>query len=102
MTWGSDLPVRYAIRVFGDSVSLADVAWVYPTLPTTGGGRMILDIRNERNLHQLDYALSEMDVRTTKSRLRGGDDLRDRRPRARRARREDAWPTRWTGISCAR
>lgn len=71
VVWGSDLPVRYAIRIWGDSVSLADVAWVYPTLPTTGGGRMILDIRNERNLRHLDYALSEMDVRTTKSRLRG-------------------------------
>jgi translocation and assembly module TamB len=71
VTWGSDLPVRYAIRVYGDSVSLKDVAWVYPTLPTTGGGKMILDIRNENNLHRLDYALSEMDVRTTKSRLRG-------------------------------
>ena len=69
--WGSDLPVRYAVRVWGDSVSLADVAWVYPTLPTTGGGRMILDIRNERNLNQLDYALSAMDVRTTKSHLKG-------------------------------
>jgi translocation and assembly module TamB len=71
VVWGSDLPVRYAVRVWGDSVSLRDVAWVYPTLPTTGGGRMILDIRNERNLRHLDYALSGMDVRTTKSRLRG-------------------------------
>jgi translocation and assembly module TamB len=71
VTWGSDLPVRYALRIWGDSVSLKDVAWVYPTLPTTGGGTMVLDIRNERNLNQLDYALSEMDVRTTKSRLRG-------------------------------
>ena len=71
VTWGSDLPVRYAIRIFGDSVSLKDVAWVYPTLPTTGGGTMILDIKNERDLHQLDYALSAMDVRTTKSRLLG-------------------------------
>ncbi len=71
VTWGSDLPVRYAVRVWGDSVSLADVAWVYPTLPRTGGGRMVLDIRNERNLKQLDYALSQMDVRTTRSRLRG-------------------------------
>ncbi len=70
--WGSDLPVRYAVRVFGDSVSLRDVAWVYPTLPRTGGGSMVLDIRNERNLHQLDYAITQMDVRTTKSRLRGG------------------------------
>jgi translocation and assembly module TamB len=71
VVWGSDLPVRYAVRIWGDSVSLKDVAWVYPTLPTTGGGTMILDIRNERNLSQLDYALSELDVRTTKSRLRG-------------------------------
>jgi translocation and assembly module TamB len=71
ITWGSDLPVRYAIRIWGDSVSLNDVAWVYPTLPRTGGGTMILDIRNERNLKQLDYAISSMDVRTTKSRLLG-------------------------------
>jgi translocation and assembly module TamB len=71
ITWGSDLPVRYAIRIWGDSVSLKDVAWVYPTLPRTGGGSMVLDIRNERNLHRLDYALSKMDVRTTKSRLVG-------------------------------
>src|SRR5215211_2333221 len=71
ITWGSDLPVRYAIRIWGDSVSLNDVAWVYPTLPRTGGGKMILDIRNERNLKQLDYAITEMDVRTTKSRLIG-------------------------------
>jgi translocation and assembly module TamB len=71
IVWGSDLPVRYAIRIWGDSVSLADVAWVYPTLPRTGGGRMVLDIKNERDLHQLDYAIHEMDVRTTKSRLKG-------------------------------
>ena len=71
VVWGSDLPVRYAIRIWGDSVSLNDVAWVYPTLPRTGGGTMILDIKNERNLKQLDYAITEMDVRTTKSRLRG-------------------------------
>ena len=69
--WGSDLPVRYAVRVWGDSVSLRDVAWVYPTLPTTGGGTMVLDIENERDLRQLDYALSDLDVRTMKSRLRG-------------------------------
>jgi translocation and assembly module TamB len=71
ITWGSDLPVRYAIRIWGDSVSLNDVAWVYPTLPRTGGGKMILDIRNERNLQRLDYAITSMDVRSTKSRLLG-------------------------------
>ena len=71
VTWGSDLPVRYAVHVVGDSVSLADVAWVYPTLPTTGGGRLNLDIVNERELQKLDYVVRDMDVRTTKSRLRG-------------------------------
>ena len=40
--WGNDLPIRYAIDVTGDSVSLNDVAWVYATLPRTGGGRMKL------------------------------------------------------------
>ncbi|MCC6316198.1 MAG: translocation/assembly module TamB domain-containing protein [Gemmatimonadaceae bacterium] len=69
--WGSDLPARYDLKVRGDSVSLADVDWVYPTLPTTGGGSMDLTIRNERDLHVLDYVLSNMDVETTGSRLRG-------------------------------
>src|SRR3954469_7723504 len=71
VVWGSDLPVRYYLHIIGDSVSMADVAWVYPTLPTTGGGKMVLDIRNERNLSLLDYAITDMDVRSTKSRLRG-------------------------------
>ncbi len=69
--WGSDLPVRYDLHVVADSVSLADVHWVYPTLPTTGGGSTVLDIRNERNLHVLDYKLTKLDVRSTRSRLRG-------------------------------
>ena len=71
VVWGSDLPVRYAVHVTGDSVSLADVAWVYPTLPTTGGGTMKLDIVNERELNKLDYVIHDMDVRSTGSRLRG-------------------------------
>lgn len=69
--WGSDLPTRYDLTIRGDSVSLADVAWVYPTLPVTGGGRLTLKITNERDLDILDYALSDLDVHTTKSRLQG-------------------------------
>ena len=71
VVWGSDLPVRYAIHFTGDSVSLSDVAWVYPTLPTTGGGKMKLNIENERELQKLDYVIHDMDVRSTRSRLRG-------------------------------
>lgn len=71
IVWGSDLDTRYDLRIVGDSVSLADVNWVYPTLPTTGGGSMVLNIKNEQNLKIIDYALSNMDVRTTRSRLLG-------------------------------
>jgi translocation and assembly module TamB len=72
VVWGSDLPIRYAIDVVGDSVSLADVAWVYPTMPTTGGGKMHLSIRNDpKKLEVLDYALSRMDVRSTGSHITG-------------------------------
>ena len=71
VVWGSDLPIRYYLHIIGDSVSLSDVAWVYPTLPTTGGGKMVLDIRSERNPQFLDYILTSMDVRTTRSRLLG-------------------------------
>lgn len=69
--WGSDLPTRYDLTFVSDSLSLADVAWVYPTLPKTGGGRMTLHIGNGRDLRQLEYALRDMDVRTMNSRLRG-------------------------------
>lgn len=72
VVWGSGLPTRYDLSIVADTVSLADIAWVYPTLPLTGGGRMHLAIRNDaRNLRVIDYALSRMDVRTTGSRLRG-------------------------------
>ena len=69
--WGSDLPMRYDVRIRGDSVSLSDVTWVYDGLPATGGGKMDLHIQNERDLHVIDYALQNMDMRTMDSRLRG-------------------------------
>ncbi|MHB1222895.1 MAG: translocation/assembly module TamB domain-containing protein [Gemmatimonadaceae bacterium] len=72
IVWGSDLPIRYDIRAESDSVALADFAWVHQTLPRTGGGAMRLHIHNDPDdLHVLNYALSDLDVRTTKSRLRG-------------------------------
>ena len=72
IVWGSRLPTRYDVEIKGDSVSLADIAWVYPTLPTTGSGSMRLHILSRRaNPRVIDYAISGMDVRTTGSRLRG-------------------------------
>ncbi|MHB1095173.1 MAG: translocation/assembly module TamB domain-containing protein [Gemmatimonadaceae bacterium] len=69
--WGNGLPTRYDVRIRGDSVSLRDVAWVWDGLPSTGGGRMDLHIRNESNLSVMDYAVENMDIRTMNSRLRG-------------------------------
>jgi translocation and assembly module TamB len=72
IVWGSDLPVRYDLTIRGDSIALKDVAWVYPTLPTTGGGKATLHIGNEReNLHIIDYKLTNMDVASTGSHLIG-------------------------------
>lgn len=72
LVWGSDLPVRYDVHVHGDSVSLVDVGWVYPTLPRTGGGVTDLDIRTEpRDLRLTDFILTHMDVRSTRSHLTG-------------------------------
>lgn len=70
--WGSDLPVRYDVAVRGDSVSLNDVNWVYPTLPRTGGGSVNLAIKNDpKNLQVVDFKLQKMDMHSTKSHLTG-------------------------------
>jgi translocation and assembly module TamB len=69
--WGAGQPTRFDLAIHADTVSLADVAWVYPTLPTEGGGRIDLLIRSQEDPRIIDYVLSNMDVRTTDSRLRG-------------------------------
>ncbi len=69
--WGSDRPMRYDIHVRGDTVSMRDIAWVWNGLPSTGGGRMDLHIRNERDLRVMDYLLQNVDVQSVHSRLRG-------------------------------
>jgi len=70
--WGSDLPVRYDIIIHGNQVALEDVNWVYPPLPTTGGGSVDLAIRNDpQNMQILDFRLSNMDVKTTGSHVTG-------------------------------
>lgn len=72
IVWGSDLPVRYDAQVVGDSVSMADIAWIDDALPTTGGGSVVLRIANSvEDLEILEYELTSLDVRTHGSRLRG-------------------------------
>jgi translocation and assembly module TamB len=70
--WKQRGPVRYDVQVAGDKVSLSDIAWVYPTLPREGSGRMLLHIVNdERDPRIIDYRITRMDVRAEKSRLIG-------------------------------
>ena len=72
VVWGSDLPVRYDVDVHGDTVAMKDIAWLTETFPRTGTGTMDLRIRNDpRQLNVLTYAISNMDVQSLNSRLRG-------------------------------
>ena len=72
MVWGSKLPMRYDIRIQGDTVAMADVAWIDESLPRTGGGSTELTIRNDpKNLSVMEYALHKMDARSMRSRITG-------------------------------
>lgn len=70
--WGRPAPLRYAIRVESDSVSLEDIAWISPAIPTPGQGRMQLDINSDPDdPRSIDYVIRKMDVRAHRSRLVG-------------------------------
>jgi translocation and assembly module TamB len=70
--WGGGLPTRYDLTVRGDSVSMRDVAWIYPTLPRTGGGTVTLRIVSQAdNPRVIEYRLQNMDARSLDSRLLG-------------------------------
>lgn len=70
--WGGDDPTHYDVHVTGDTVSLADVGWIHPGIPRTGGGKLDLAIRNaKQDLHVLEFAISDMDVHSTRSHVSG-------------------------------
>lgn len=70
--WVPGSTPNYRIHVVGDTVALADVAWIAPSLPTEGNGRMVLDIRNAAGIKDgLEYEITDMDVRAHASRVRG-------------------------------
>jgi len=70
---GGGLPVRYDIKLHGDTVAMADVAWVDNSLPWTGSGEVDFTMKNDpRNLNIIEYGLRNLDARSMNSRLRGG------------------------------
>ncbi len=72
VTWSRGQPARYSFHIEGDSVALQDVAWINPAIPTEGGGRLLLDIRNTTgDARAIEYQITQMDVRSHRSRLSG-------------------------------
>ncbi len=72
VVWGSGLPVRYDVKLTGDSVAMADMSWIDKSLPWSGGGSTIITIKNDpKNLAILEYGLRDMDARALRSRLKG-------------------------------
>jgi translocation and assembly module TamB len=68
--WGHG--TRVDVRVRGDSVSLRDVAWVYPTFPREGRGSTDLRITNDSaDISKFQFALSNIDAYSTKSHITG-------------------------------
>jgi translocation and assembly module TamB len=72
VVWGGGLPMRWDLRIRGDSVAFSDIAWISPVLPHVGGGTTELHIRNNpRNVRVIEYVITNMDARALSSRLRG-------------------------------
>jgi translocation and assembly module TamB len=79
--WGPGQPPVFSLQFASDSVAMNDVAWVNPDLPHTGGGRAMVDIRSDRaNPSILDVIISNMDIRSTESRVRGSMTVEAGRP----------------------
>ena len=72
IVWGSYKPVRYDIRLRGDTVAMSDIAWIHPSIPRTGGGTADILMRTDaRNFSVVDYIIRNMDARSLNSHIRG-------------------------------
>lgn len=71
-SWKRNEPLRFVMDVVSDSVSLADLAFINPSLPTEGGGSMRLQMRSRASdPRTLEYVITEMDMRAHRSRILG-------------------------------
>ena len=70
--WGGGIPMRWDLVFNSDSAGLADFAWIDPSVPETGGGKVRVGVHNHRgNLDAMDYVLSGLDARSHRSRITG-------------------------------
>jgi translocation and assembly module TamB len=71
VSWADRGPVRYDLTVTADSFALADINWVWPALPTTGGGSTTLLVRSQDDADVVDYTLDSLRLRADESDVRG-------------------------------
>ncbi len=70
--WGGGIPMRWDLAFVSDSAGLADFAWIDPSIPETGGGKVRVAVHNKRgNLDAMEYVLTGLDARSLRSRVMG-------------------------------
>jgi translocation and assembly module TamB len=71
VAWNQPGAVRYDVQVKADA-GLSDLNWVWDVLPMEGRGQATVRLRTLENPDDTEYALSNLDVQTGGSRIRGG------------------------------
>ncbi|MBI3792976.1 MAG: translocation/assembly module TamB [Gemmatimonadetes bacterium] len=70
--WGGGIPMRWNLTFESDTAGMADFAWIDPSIPETGGGKVKVAVHNKRgNLDAMEYVLTGLDARSERSRLMG-------------------------------
>jgi translocation and assembly module TamB len=72
LTWGVPGGVQIDISGTLDTAALADFTWIHPAIPAEGSGRVHLRARSAAGAASIvDYELTDIDLGTHRSRLRG-------------------------------
>ncbi len=70
IAWNMPGPVRYDIEV-KTQAGLSDLTWIWDVLPTTGSGSALVHMRTLTDPYDTEYALTQLDVQSMASRIRG-------------------------------
>ncbi len=71
VAWGGGTP-RIALLLRADSVTMTDIAWITPLIPTSGHGHAVVRISDGPGAGVIRYAIDSMVLTASDSRLRGG------------------------------
>ena len=70
VAWNQPGPVRFDVLVKADA-GLADLGWIWDVLPREGRGTATVRMRTLADAYDAEYALSNLDVKSGASRVRG-------------------------------